>query len=431
MRRSAGRAIAVLTTILMGAILLAQGQDVFRIPRDHPAIQYSTRPTRDAIATLNERIDNGALQLGFEASPRGYLTSVLKALDIPPSSQTLVFSENSLQRAHISQATPRAIYFNDMVAISWAKGAETMEATVLDAAQGVQFYSIAQTPQPKPQFVRRTDCLECHLLPQTHGVPGLFTMSVLPLSDDKNDYAQGWATDHRTPIDDRWGGWYVTGPQVPAKHLGNVPVLHVPRSYVRADVAPKLDSGVKAFDASAYLTPHSDVVALMVLNHQTHMTNLLIRLGWEARIGDHVVRHEAGKPGATRPNVKQTVIELVDYMLFVDEAPLPSPIRGATSFAQDFPAKGPRDGKGRSLREFDLTYRLLRYPCSYMIYSEAFDALPPAAKRDVYQRMWDVLSGNDTAKAYAAFSQADRSAIVEILRETKPGLPDYFQPIAR
>ena len=210
MRRSFGRAIAVLTTILTGAIVLAQGQDVFRIPRDHPAIQYSTRPTRDAIATLNERIDNGALELGFEAPPRGYLTSVLKALDIPPSSQTLVFSENSLQRAHISQATPRAIYFNDMVALSWAKGAETMEATVLDATQGVQFYSIAQKPQPKPQFVRRTDCLECHLLPQTHGVPGLFAMSVLPLSDDKNDYAQGWATDHRTPIDDRWGGWYVT-----------------------------------------------------------------------------------------------------------------------------------------------------------------------------------------------------------------------------
>ena len=110
---------------------------------------------------------------------------------------------------------------------------------------------------------------------------------------------------------------------------------------------------------------------------------------------------------------------------------MPSPIRGATSFAQDFSAKGPRDGKGRSLRELDLTHRLLRYPCSYMIYSEAFDALPPAAKRDVYQRMWDVLSGNDTDKAYAAISRADRGAIIEILRETKPGLPAYFQPIAR
>ena len=110
-------------------------------------------------------------------------------------------------------------------------------------SRAFSFYSIAQEPQRKPQFVRRTDCLECHLLPQTSGVPGLFAMSQLPLSDNKNDYAQGWATDHRTPIEDRWGGWYVTGTQVPARHLGNVPVVHVPRSYVRADVAPRLDVG--------------------------------------------------------------------------------------------------------------------------------------------------------------------------------------------
>ena len=165
--------------------------------------------------------------------PRGYLAAVLKALDISPSSQTLVFSENSLQRAHISKATPRAMYFNDTVAVAWAKGADTIEATALDPTQGVHFYSIPQTRSAKPQFVRRNaDCLQCHLLPQTHGVPGVLTMSVLPLSDNKNDYAQGWEVDHRTPIEDRWGGWYVTGAQVPARHLGNVPVLHVPRSYV-------------------------------------------------------------------------------------------------------------------------------------------------------------------------------------------------------
>jgi hypothetical protein len=431
MRRSAGPAAAGLIAILMTAIGLAQSSNQFRIPRDHPAIQYSTRPTHNAIATLNERIEKDSVQLAFDPPPRGYLASVLKALAIPASSQTLVFSENSLQRAHISKATPRAIYFNDTVALSWAKGAETMEATVLDATQGVHFYSIPQQPGRKPQFVRRTDCLECHLMPQTHGVPGLFTMSVLPLSDNKNDYAQGWAADHRTPIEDRWGGWYVTGEQVPRRHLGNVPVLHVPRSYVRADVAPALDSVAKAFDAGVYLTPHSDVVALMVLNHQTHMTNLLIRLGWEARIAAHAVQDQTAKPGAKLPDVRQTVIELVDYMLFVDEAPLPSPVRGATSFAKDFSARGRRDARGRSLRDLDLTRRLLRYPCSYMIYSETFDALPPTAQRDVYQRMWEVLSSKAADKAYAGLSLADRNAIVEILRETKPGLPTYFQTIAR
>ena len=218
------------TAILCIAVLSAQSGSVF-VPRDHPAIQYSSRPVEDAVVRLNERIEKGEIQLAFDAPPRGYLPAVLKALDVPVSSQTLVFSENSLQRAHISKATPRAIYFNDSIAIGWAKGADTVEATVFDATQGVHFYSMPQQNQEKPAFVRRdADCLQCHLLPQTHGVPGLITMSVLPLSDDQNEYAQGWPMDHRTPIEDRWGGWYVTGKQVPVRHLGNVPVLHVPRS---------------------------------------------------------------------------------------------------------------------------------------------------------------------------------------------------------
>ena len=413
-------AIAVLFGI---AALAAQSTNVF-VPRDHPAIQYSTRPVQDAIVRLNERIEKGELKLHFEAPPRGYLAAVLKALDIPASSQTLVFSENSLQRAHISKATPRAIYFNDTVAVGWAKGADTVEATVFDATQGVHFYSIPQSAHEKPRFVARDgDCLQCHLLPQTHGVPGVLTMSVLPLSDNKNEYAQGWPMDHRTPIEDRWGGWYVTGTQVPAKHIGNVPVLHVPRSYVRAETAPKLASGSAAFDTAAYLTPHSDVVALMVLNHQTHMTNLLIRLGWQARIAAH---REQQKPIVSAGEVRDTAIELADYMLFAEEAPLSSPIAGTSGFAKDFSARGPHDAKGRSLRDFDLMRRLFRYPCSYMIYTGAFDALPPVAKAAVYERLWEVLSGKASDWNYAKLSRDDRRAIVEILRETKTGLPDSF-----
>jgi hypothetical protein len=378
---------------------------------------------------LNRRIAKSELQLAFDARPRGYLRSVLNALDIPLSSQTLVFSENSLQREHISRATPRAIYFNDTVAVGWAVGADTLEAAALDPMQGVIFYSIAQTAQQKPQFARGTQCLQCHLTGETSGIPGLFAMSVLPLSDDKNDYARGWATDHRTPIEDRWGGWYVTGTQVPAQHLGNVPVSHVPRSYVRADVAPRLTTLAGAFDTGPYPTPYSDIAALMVLNHQVHATNLLIRLGWEARIAVHEPPSSQGGELAAR--VRETARELVDYFLFVDEAPLPSTIRGSTTFAQEFSSRGPRDAKGRSLREIDLTRRLFRYPCSYMIYTPAFDALPPAAKASVYERLWEVLSGRETDTVYLRLSPADRRAIVEILRETKNDLPAYFQAASR
>jgi hypothetical protein len=415
--------LAGLLASLSTVLVLAQGTNVFRISRDHPAIQYSTRASRDSIVKLNERIERGEIKLTLEPPPLGYLKAILAALDIPLSSQTLVFSENSLQRAHISKATPRAIYFGDTVAVSWVNGAETVEATALDATQGVHFYSIPQQRYQKPQFVRRTDCLECHLMPQTSNVPGLFAMSVLPLSDNKNDYAQGWATDHRTPVEDRWGGWYVTGTQVPSRHLGNVPVMHVPQSYVRADAAPKLTSGAAAFDTAPYPTPYSDVVALLVQNHQLHMTNLLTRLGWEARIA----AHDGARSGG--PRIAETVGEFVDYMLFVDEAPLPSPVRGSSPFAQEFSSKGPRDARGRSLREFDLSRRLFRYPCSYMIYTEAFDALPASAKTLVYERLWAVLSGKVTDAAYGGLSRADRRAIVEILRETKTGLPEYFRAV--
>ena len=423
MRRFVPRAIVGLAVALGFAVVSAQSSSIW-VSRDHAAIQYSKRPTHDPIVRLNEAVEQGAVTLAFDAPPRGYLASVLKAVDIPASSQTLVFSENSLQRSHISQRTPRAIYFNDTVSVAWAMGAETIEATALDPTQGVHFYSIPQKREPKPQFIRRNaDCLQCHLLPQTHGVPGVLTMSVLPLSDNKNDYAQGWEADHRTPIEDRWGGWYVTGSQVPAKHLGNVPVLHVPKSYMRAEVAPKLATGRDAFDTSPYLTPHSDVVALMVLNHQTRMTNLLTRLAWQSRIA----AHDSAKAGGMPPHVRDTAHELVDYMLFVDEFPLPSPVRGASAFTKEFPSKGPRDSKGRSLRDFDLSRHLFRYPCSYMIYTEAFDALPAPAKALVYERMWSILSGAVKDAEYAKLSAADRRAIVEILSETKKDLPANWQ----
>jgi hypothetical protein len=429
MRRSVGFTIVAMTAALgTAATVFSQNPGIFSASRDHAAIQYATRPTSDAIARLNQRVERGEVQLAFDGR-RGYLQSVLGALDISPSSQVLVFSENSLQRAHISKATPRAIYFNDTVAVGWAVGADTFEAAALDPMQGVVFYSLAQKPQPKPRFARGTECLQCHLTAETNGVPGLFVMSVLPLSDNKNDYARGWAMDHRTPIDDRWGGWYVTGTQVPARHLGNVPVSHVPRSYVREEIAPKLATGTAAFDTRAYLTPDSDVVAMLILNHQVHMTNLLTRFGWEARINAHGT--PTGNTGAPPSRLRDLARELVDYLLFVDEAPLPSPVGGSSPFAREFSARGPRDSKGRSLRDLDLTRRLLRHPCSYMIYSEAFDALLPAAKAMVYEQMWEVLSGRETAAVYARLSLADRRAIVEILRETKKDLPPSFQAVTR
>jgi hypothetical protein len=221
----------------------------------------------------------------------------------------------------------------------------------------------------------------------------------------------GSMVDHRTPIEDRWGGWYVTGsPFVSLSrvhHLGNAVIGPQGDPKAMESLPARIDTGV-------YLSPYSDVAALLLFDHQMHMINLITRIGWDVRAADSDDRILA-----------ESAREFVDYLLFVDEAPLSAPLPGR--FETSFSKNGLRDSKGRSLRDLDLKRRLLRYPCSYMIYSDAFDALPATAKDAIYKRMWQVLSGAEKNKRYARLAAADRRAVVDILRETKKGLPNYFQ----
>ena len=206
--------------------------------------------------------------------------------------------------------------------------------------------------------------------------------------------------------------------------MGNAIVTdeNQPELAVRPDTL-NLNSLKGKFDTDAYLSPYSDIVALMVFEHQMHIMNLFTRLGWQARYALSVT----AKGVVEQQYLRKTTDDLVDYMLFVDEAPLANAIHGASGFAEKFSAEGPHDSQGRSLRQLDLERRLMRYPCSYMIYSQAFDALPTEARRAVYDRMWQILSGKDKRQKYARLSLADRRAVVEILRQTKKGLPAYFQ----
>lgn len=420
MHRASRLSLSVVLAISGWAVVLIGQRGPDPVSEHHPAIEYATRPTTDPVAELNMRLRAGDSPLRFEPKG-GYLKSVLEALHVPVESQMLVYSESSLQSERITQATPRAIYFNDSVSVAWVKGGDLLEIATQDPQQGVVFYVLDQAPAERPHFSRSQACRQCHESSTTSGVPGELTMSMLPMSDDPNEYAQGWAVDHETPIEDRWGGWFVTGAAVPGRHLGNVPVYHVKKGGVRAATAPRLTSVAGAIDTTPYLTPYSDVAALMVFNHQTSMTNLLTRLNWTARVNDFD-HHVDPAP------VRKAAAALVDYMLFVDEPLLPSHVQGNSGFAEVFAAMGPRDGRGRSLRELDLEKSLLKYPCSYMIYSAAFDGLPARAKTAVYDRLWQILSGMVKDKAYARLSPADRQAIVEILRDTKKDFPAQDHP---
>jgi hypothetical protein len=232
-------------------------------------------------------------------------------------------------------------------------------------------------------------------------------------------------SDHRSPLEQRWGGWYVTGNSGSVRHMGNAIITDEtqPESAVRPETL-NLDSLKGKFDTNAFLSPYSDIVALMVFEHQMHIMNLFTRLGWQARYAQHPIGQSAH---VGQNYLRKTTDDLVDYMLFVDEAPLANAIHGTSGFTEKFSGEGPHDNRGRSLRQLDLGRRLMRYPCSYMIYSEAFDSLPTEARQAVYDRMWQILSGKDRSPKYARLSLADRRAVVEILRETKKGLPDYFQ----
>jgi hypothetical protein len=415
--------------LLMGwASLSAAGAAVQDIERD--PIRYSAATPRNVISRLQEKLDKGAATLEYEPK-HGYLRSVLRALDIPESSQVLVFSKTSLQRERISLRTPRAIYFNDEVMVGFCNRGRVMEISAADEAIGTAFYTIDQAPGDKPVIERQTEsCLLCHSSSANQGIPGHLVRSLYVDRQGNPLLASGsFRTDHTSPLAERWGGWYVTGTSGRQRHMGNMICTGSgqPEASDNADGVNVVDLKDR-FKISVYPTPHSDIVALMVLEH-------LARAGLETRMALHYQREinkALGQPAdepsdSARSRIRSVAAAVVEYMLFRDEARLTDSIAGTSSFAAEFAARGPRDSKGRSLRDLDLNTRLFRYPCSYLIYSRAFDSLPGDVKESIYRRLWDILDGRGADKDDPHLSPDVRAAIVEILRETKRDLPDYWR----
>jgi hypothetical protein len=413
----------------------AQRGGLFMGSVDDPAIAYSTAPVSNVVDDLNRRLQDGSLELTFEGRS-GYLKSLVEALRLPTDSQLLVFSKGSLQARLINPSNPRALFFTDRVVLGWVRDAELIEVAAHDARLGVVFYSLEQRPVPRPVLKREFKCLGCHITGDTLGVPGLFMFSTT--TDPSDQHTSAVVTDQRSPLTERWGGWFVTGSSGTARHLGNQ-VAALPGASGRA--VPSVDG---AFDPEGFRGMSSDIAALLTFSHQTQMTNLLTRASWEARAAEPARPAETGSSqgapssgalsapgGALAAMMRGIAEEVVDYMLFVDEAPLPGGIVGRSGFAERMSASGPSDRMGRSLYELDLTRRLMKYPCSYLVYSPAFDALPPVVKTPIYQRLWEVLSGETAEPRYRSLSQADRRAVVEILRDTKPDLPPYFGAVTK
>jgi hypothetical protein len=390
-----------------------------KLPYDteYPRMHYERTPTHNAIAQLQQRLATGSVKLSY-AAPRGYLDSLLAALAIDPSSQSLVYSKTSLQTGSISAATPRALYFDTDTYVGYVQGSGNLELGTMDSELGQVFYTLPNRDNAAPQLQRQTlTCLACHDTYEMMGggVPRFLLMSsYVSIHGDQLTHEDNILTTDETPIDSRWGGWYVTGQTGKQVHVGNILVKDV-QELVKLDRVRRgnLDTLDGLFDTKPYLTDKSDVVALLVLQHQVTVQNLLTRANFEAR-------------KKTREQLHGDLDDLAKAMMFGDAAPYSDTIRGNSGFDVWFQKQGIRDAQGRSLRDLDLKTRLLRYPLSYLVYTASFDELPDYARDYVFGQFALVLRGRDPSATYAFMSEADRRDTLAILSATKPAFAQYL-----
>ena len=250
---------------------------------EQPPINYSQAEVHDRVAQLAAKVESGEVTLEYDEQ-FGYLKSVLAELDIPTSSQTLVFSKTSLQLHRIAPARPRSLYFNDDVYVGYCQQGDVLEFAATDSQQGATFYTLKQSEESTPRLVRdRGGCLSCHASSRTQNVPGYLVRSVFADASGRPQFGRGtFTTDQTSDFKDRWGGWYVTGKHGSMRHMGNTFSPADEQSFDREPGANQTDLTAH-FSTDTYLTPHSDIVALMVLEHQTQMHNAIAAANYETR----------------------------------------------------------------------------------------------------------------------------------------------------
>ncbi len=399
-------------------------------------VNYLKSPLADPISQLQKRLNTDEVQLTFD-DKSGYLASVLKTLNVSETSQMLVFSKTSFQRNRINPRTPRAIYFNDDVYIGWCVNGDVVEVSAVDPQLGGVFYSLDQEEVDRPKFARHTDtCTLCHASSVTQGVPGHLVRSVFPDSSGNPILSTTtYRTTSQSPLKQRWGGWYVSGTHGQQRHMGNMIAKssREPEAF-DPDAGANVTDLSKLINVEPYLTPHSDIAAFLVFEHQAPAHNALTLANYQAKLAlrdEEILRKMDTDPNLPRTESIQRRLDhsadlVLKHFLFVEEAALTDQVQGTSGFAEQFAARGPRDKRGRSLREFNLRTRIFEYPCSYLIYSAAFDGLPPELKEIVYRKLHDVLTGIDQSSTYQHLSNEDRQAILGILLDTKPDLPQSW-----
>ncbi len=403
-----------------------------------PPILYSRTTPNDAVARLERRLKSGEMRFA-PGDDKALLLELLKELKVPVESQVLVFSRTSKQRELIGPSRPRAMYFSDDCYVGWVPGG-AMEVTAFDPVLGATFYLLDPQAAPvRPKITRADDCLSCHARSSTGNGPGLLARSVFPDSRGEPIFSAGSSfITHETPFADRWGGWYVTGRHGAGRHMGNA-IAKETKDGAILDREPgaNLTRLASFFDPSTYPLEQSDVVALMVFEHQVGAHNALCEANLQTRLALHrwkglceALKEDPNQPlyGSTLSVVNHYAEKVLKQLLFVGEAALPEGgIGGAASFQKAYSAGRKADSKGRSLWDLELKTRLFRHRCSRLIYGEVFSGLPPVLQETILTRLWTILRDEAAPEPFNHLPTEERRAIREILMETKTGLPAVWR----
>ena len=375
---------------------------------------YYERVLRDPFTQLKPALESGEIVLD-RSSEKGFVLSLLKALNIPASSQLLLFSTTSLQLSLISPGNPRALYFNENIYLGWVPGGK-IEIASIDPELGAVFYIFDLPRAERPIAIERSNrCMNCHAGSETAHVPGLVIKSVIPgPSGGSLDAFRIDLTGHAIPFSERFGGWYLTGHGSLTNHWANLLGKMNSGTLSTSPIQPG-----ERFDWSRYPVATSDILPHLIHEHQAGFVNRVTEAIYRVRAARFNSRGKSSDELNTEIRCQAKVI--TDYLLFRDEAPLPAPIVGDASFKEEFLRQQRKSSAGASLKEFDLQDRLFKYRCSYMIHTPLFSNLPAALKAEVFANLKSALQGDSPDYAYVP--AAEKKRIAAILRETLPDLP--------
>lgn len=387
-----------------------------------PPIRYSDTAAANSLTELAAGLASGARKVnGTTGLER--LKFVLDALQVPAESQVLVFSKTSHQNSLIHPGNPRSLYFSENAYVGYVPGGD-IEAIVHDPLLGPVYYLIEAGGTNGLEIERDlSTCISCHATSNTEHVPGMLIRSVFPDENGRPLLAMGThLVDHESPLHERWGGYYVTG-RSSLPHLGNRTYVENETTQPRPSDLPELTHTI---DTHKYPLPTSDIVALLVLEHQCRMHNLLTAASMQyrraiflSRLLDPTAAPDAGSAGQVAGSMAE---KIVDCLFFKNEADLGEGVEGSEGFQKSFEARFPKSKDGHSLADFNLYGRIFKHRCSYMVYSEAFQNLPVVVKGLVLKKMHSALTGSDPA--YDWLKASEKSRVRAILASTLPDWPE-------